>query len=180
MYLSDKKNGVPRNPDDHEELEVLLESFAKQVEEIVNEAENIQVSSVEPHLALAGVLGHCGWRTDSRCGTGFLVVTLRSLPCLPFTVAVRLPRPCDCLLRFISVYQLQQARASSLTRSLSVERPIDAGDRGAYPRLEPECPLGAGPESLHPDNGHRRRDARRGRVRHERTSSKSQKSPLPR
>ena len=22
MYLSDKKNGVPRNPDDHEELEV--------------------------------------------------------------------------------------------------------------------------------------------------------------
>ena len=48
MYLSDKKNGVPRNPDDHEELEVLLESFAKQVEEIVNEAENIQVSGVEP------------------------------------------------------------------------------------------------------------------------------------
>ncbi len=43
MYLTDKKNDIPRLMDDHEELEVLLESFAKQVEEIVNEAENIHV-----------------------------------------------------------------------------------------------------------------------------------------
>lgn len=43
MYLTDKKNHVTREVTDHEELEVLLESFAKQVEEIVNEAENIQV-----------------------------------------------------------------------------------------------------------------------------------------
>ena len=43
MYLSDKKGGHPRSPDDHEELEVLLESFSKQVEEIVNEAETISV-----------------------------------------------------------------------------------------------------------------------------------------
>ena len=43
MYLTDKKNNVIRKVTDHEELEVLLESFAKQVEEIVNEAENIQV-----------------------------------------------------------------------------------------------------------------------------------------
>ncbi|KAJ3504759.1 hypothetical protein NLJ89_g7772 [Agrocybe chaxingu] len=43
MYLSDKKNGVERAKHDHEELEVLLESFSKQVEEIVNEAENIEV-----------------------------------------------------------------------------------------------------------------------------------------
>ncbi|OJT08295.1 Mitochondrial inner membrane magnesium transporter mrs2 [Trametes pubescens] len=42
MYLTDKRNGVPRQLDDHEDLEVLLESFSKQVEEIVNEAENIQ------------------------------------------------------------------------------------------------------------------------------------------
>ncbi|KAI8971264.1 hypothetical protein BD414DRAFT_525401 [Trametes punicea] len=42
MYLTDKRNGIPRNHDDHEELEVLLESFSKQVEEIVNEAENIE------------------------------------------------------------------------------------------------------------------------------------------
>ncbi|KAJ3481422.1 hypothetical protein NLI96_g7666 [Meripilus lineatus] len=42
MYLTDKKNHVTREVTDHEELEVLLESFAKQVEEIVNEAENIQ------------------------------------------------------------------------------------------------------------------------------------------
>ena len=43
MYLTDKKQGHPRLLNDHEELEVLLESFAKQVEEIVNEAENMQV-----------------------------------------------------------------------------------------------------------------------------------------
>ena len=41
MYLSDKKNGIDQ--EDHEELEVLLESFSKQVEEIVNEAETIEV-----------------------------------------------------------------------------------------------------------------------------------------
>jgi len=44
MYLTDKHNHVTRQLSDHEELEVLLESFAKQVEEIVNEAENIHVS----------------------------------------------------------------------------------------------------------------------------------------
>lgn len=47
MYLSDRKNGVDRNKDrndDHEDLELLLESFSKQVEEIVNEAESIEVS----------------------------------------------------------------------------------------------------------------------------------------
>ncbi|KAG6896590.1 hypothetical protein C0992_007295 [Termitomyces sp. T32_za158] len=42
MYLTDKKKGVVRELQDHEELEVLLESFTKQVEEVVNEAENIQ------------------------------------------------------------------------------------------------------------------------------------------
>ncbi|EJT99317.1 cora-domain-containing protein [Dacryopinax primogenitus] len=38
MYLSDRRRGRPREAADHEELEVLLESFAKQVEEIENEA----------------------------------------------------------------------------------------------------------------------------------------------
>ncbi len=41
MYLTEDP---AREEDDHSELEVLLESFAKQVEEIVNEAENTQVS----------------------------------------------------------------------------------------------------------------------------------------
>jgi multimeric flavodoxin WrbA len=45
MYLTDKKNNIIRELDDHEDLEVLLESFSKQVEEIVNEAENIEVKS---------------------------------------------------------------------------------------------------------------------------------------
>jgi magnesium transporter len=50
MYLTDKKNGLNRELDDHEELEVLLESFSKQVEEIVNEAENIEVMCLMPLL----------------------------------------------------------------------------------------------------------------------------------
>lgn len=43
MYLTDKLNNVSRPIHDHEDLELLLESFSKQVEEIVNEAENIEV-----------------------------------------------------------------------------------------------------------------------------------------
>jgi magnesium transporter len=50
MYLTDRKNGVPRNMHEHEELEVLLEFFSKQVEEIANEAENIEVDFVFAHL----------------------------------------------------------------------------------------------------------------------------------
>ncbi|CAE7180415.1 unnamed protein product [Rhizoctonia solani] len=49
MYLTDKKLGVERKPEDHDELEVLLESFDKQVEEIVNEAETTIVS-LSPNL----------------------------------------------------------------------------------------------------------------------------------
>lgn len=44
MYLSDKKAGSPRALSDHEELEVLLESFSKQVEEITNESETTIVN----------------------------------------------------------------------------------------------------------------------------------------
>jgi magnesium transporter len=43
MYLTDKRNNVTRDVEEHEELEVLLESFTKQVEEIVNEAQSIEV-----------------------------------------------------------------------------------------------------------------------------------------
>ncbi|KAG6379568.1 hypothetical protein JVT61DRAFT_10072 [Boletus reticuloceps] len=44
MYLTDKKNGTPRDMHEHDELEVLLEFFSKQVEEIVNEAENMEAN----------------------------------------------------------------------------------------------------------------------------------------
>ncbi|KAJ3760010.1 magnesium transporter [Lentinula raphanica] len=44
MYLTDKHNGVEHDPLDHEELELLLESFSKQVEEIVNEVENLEAN----------------------------------------------------------------------------------------------------------------------------------------
>ncbi|KIJ63040.1 hypothetical protein HYDPIDRAFT_176130 [Hydnomerulius pinastri MD-312] len=44
MYLTDKKKGVFRDMHEHDELENLLEFFAKQVEEIVNEAENIETN----------------------------------------------------------------------------------------------------------------------------------------
>lgn len=43
MYLTDRSKGKPREGNDHDELEVLLETFSKQTEEIVNEAENTQV-----------------------------------------------------------------------------------------------------------------------------------------
>lgn len=49
MYLTDKKNGVQREPSDHEDLEVLLESYTKQVEEIVNETETTQVHLISSH-----------------------------------------------------------------------------------------------------------------------------------
>ncbi|KAI0030235.1 Mg2+ transporter protein cora-like protein [Vararia minispora EC-137] len=42
MYLTESLKNSSRTTSDHSELEVLLESFAKQVEEIVNEAENTQ------------------------------------------------------------------------------------------------------------------------------------------
>jgi len=44
MYLTDKKNHVVRGARDHEELETLLESIEKQVEEIVNEAEAMEAN----------------------------------------------------------------------------------------------------------------------------------------
>jgi hypothetical protein len=50
MYLSDKKNGIDRAIHDHEELEVLLESFSKQFEEIVNESETIEVKITKHHV----------------------------------------------------------------------------------------------------------------------------------
>ncbi|KAG8739593.1 magnesium ion transporter [Ceratobasidium sp. 414] len=46
MYLTDAKLGLERNMQDHEDLEILLESFDKQVEEIVNEAETT-ISNVQ-------------------------------------------------------------------------------------------------------------------------------------
>lgn len=44
MYLTDKLNNVPRAETDHEELEVMLEYFANQVEEVVNSAESIEAN----------------------------------------------------------------------------------------------------------------------------------------
>lgn len=54
MYLTDKKKLAPREMDDHEELEFLLESFSKQVEEIVSEVGNIDV-----RCFFADVTGAC-------------------------------------------------------------------------------------------------------------------------
>ncbi|CAE6338033.1 unnamed protein product [Rhizoctonia solani] len=64
MYLTDKKLGVERKMEDHDELEVLLESFDKQVEEIVNEAETTIVSlcatfdPISPRVFLAYIPFH--------------------------------------------------------------------------------------------------------------------------
>lgn len=45
MYLSAKKVNEPRDTHDHQELELLLESFSKQVEEIMSEVDTIVVSA---------------------------------------------------------------------------------------------------------------------------------------
>lgn len=43
MYLTAKMSGTPRDASEHEEIELLLESFSKQCEEIVSEVENLSV-----------------------------------------------------------------------------------------------------------------------------------------
>ena len=43
MYLTAKAQGKPRGLHDHEQLELLLEGFSKQVEEIVSEVDNTVV-----------------------------------------------------------------------------------------------------------------------------------------
>jgi hypothetical protein len=52
MYLSAKQINEPRGIQDHEELELLLESFAKQVEEIMGEVDTIAVSAFLVSLPL--------------------------------------------------------------------------------------------------------------------------------
>ncbi|CAO3598180.1 unnamed protein product [Absidia cylindrospora] len=41
MYLTAKKSGFSRNPSDHEEVELLLEAYLKQTEEIANETSRL-------------------------------------------------------------------------------------------------------------------------------------------
>jgi len=53
MYLTDKLQGKPRALHDHEQLELLLESFTKQAEEIVSEIDTMVVSNLLPHILLA-------------------------------------------------------------------------------------------------------------------------------
>ena len=54
MYLTAKSLGAPRDASEHEELELLMESFDKQVEEIVSEVENLSanVSATEAIVEL--------------------------------------------------------------------------------------------------------------------------------
>ncbi|KAL8287403.1 hypothetical protein RQP46_003261 [Phenoliferia psychrophenolica] len=44
MYLTAKLSGTPRDASEHEEIELLLESFSKQCEEIVSEVENLSAN----------------------------------------------------------------------------------------------------------------------------------------
>lgn len=50
MYLTSRAQGRPRALHDHEQLELLLESFVKQVEEIVSEVDTTVVRSSFPFL----------------------------------------------------------------------------------------------------------------------------------
>lgn len=53
MYLTSRAQGRPRALHDHEQLELLLESFVKQVEEIVSEVDTTVVRSSFPFPCLA-------------------------------------------------------------------------------------------------------------------------------
>ncbi|KAI5448878.1 magnesium ion transporter [Naganishia albida] len=55
MYLSAKKLNEPRDTHDHEELELLLESFSKQVEEIMSEVDTI-VSNTQSTQEIAELM----------------------------------------------------------------------------------------------------------------------------
>jgi acetyl/propionyl-CoA carboxylase alpha subunit len=59
MYLTDKKNNLTRDIQDHQDLEVLLETFSKQVEEIVNEAQNMEVRSCTRFVGLTCHVQYC-------------------------------------------------------------------------------------------------------------------------
>lgn len=48
MYITARAMGRPRSLHDHEQLELLLESFVKQVEEIVSEVDTTVVSTSLP------------------------------------------------------------------------------------------------------------------------------------
>lgn len=50
MYLTSRAQGRPRALHDHEQLELLLESFVKQVEEIVSEVDTTVVRPILPFL----------------------------------------------------------------------------------------------------------------------------------
>ncbi|KAK4696961.1 magnesium transporter, partial [Phenoliferia sp. Uapishka_3] len=52
MYLTAKLSGTPRDASEHEEIELLLESFSKQCEEIVSEVENLSAA----HVPCGGLL----------------------------------------------------------------------------------------------------------------------------
>lgn len=82
MYLTAKMQGKPRSADDHEEIELLLESFSKQCEEIVSEVETLSVNLSFSPLRFPDfgawtdnfciLLGQCEahgryHRIDSRC-----------------------------------------------------------------------------------------------------------------
>jgi len=59
MYLTAKVQGKPRASNDHEEVELLLEAFSKQCEEVVSEVETLAVrpfSSLSLAFSLASRL----------------------------------------------------------------------------------------------------------------------------
>lgn len=61
MYLTAKLQGKPRSADDHEEIELLLESFSKQCEEIVSEVETLSVSILPlPEASYSRQRAHSG------------------------------------------------------------------------------------------------------------------------
>jgi magnesium transporter len=71
MYITARAKGRPRSIHDHVQLELLLESFVKQVEEIVSEVDTTVVSlrfrqMTEAHLAGKHAIHPGNCRTHAR------------------------------------------------------------------------------------------------------------------
>lgn len=71
MYLTARKLGKPRGLHDHEQLELLLESFSKQVEEIVSEVDSTVVRCLARSISVSNNLGEHAihardYRADAR------------------------------------------------------------------------------------------------------------------
>lgn len=84
MYLTARMHGTPHAANDHEAIELLLESFSKQCEEIVSEVETLEVRRHHLTFAKAVLTRRLRRRTSSTprtCGCSFTVLSAAMTDC---------------------------------------------------------------------------------------------------